>query len=463
MSQAPIDIRYVELLNWLLERYIIPKDWAQRLEALNAKKAEVITEVYKKETGEFKKIQDTFKNIKADMGYNEFMRLQPMLLKTEEAKQKTLFGNYTDPLIKNSELLMNLYNKSNIHLCESSKLIVQNIGYEIPNYEKTIQYNERTVVDYLQKITEKNLMIERNLEKVKNLFKTYNIRETEDTKEIALRLVEKLKDLPKHLKEVEDLLKNDKIKKLVDGYRKFYFKLYNNEIDTIDKDFLKTLKEVNQHGDVVNITETKKYHFILSKVEGITEQLETSPNLETAIWNLKLGNQDQVKASSYLTNSHQRKKLLNDINEIFIFCATRLDQIPKEEALNLTMYQTNLRELNEELNHDFLLDAKKFLKQILDKLENKEFLFLVNIFEDEKNLISIVNSFMNIKEENNKLNQNIKDMNSKIADIRKENDEHNARIQQLKKDSKMAKKVMEKFLTDKLKRKITIIGDINLI
>jgi hypothetical protein len=464
MSQAPIDVKYDELLNWLLERYLIPKDWPKRLEAINVKKAEVLEEVYVKESPEFKKIQDTFKNVKAEMGYNEFTRLHQMLLKTEEAKHKTLFGSYTAPVMKNADLLINLYGKNNMHLCESSKLIIQNIGYEIPNCEKSNQYNERTINDYNSKISEKNAMVERNNEKLKGLFKTYAIKETDDEKQIATQLIEKLKDLPKRLIEIEDLIKNEKVKKVISGYHVFSKKLYNCDLEKMDPEFLVTLKEVNQNGDIVNITETQKYSFISQKVEGILEQLKSSENLETAIWNLKLTEGDgQIKSSSYLTNSKQRKKLINDLNELFIFCSTRLDQIIKEEALNLTMYQTNLRELNEELNNDFLNSTKKYLSGILDKLNNKDFVFLVSVFEDEKNLISIVNSFTNLKGDNSRLTSNIKDINGKIDEIRKEINEYNAKIQQFKKDSKMIKKVMEKFLTDNLKRKITIIGDINLI
>ncbi len=39
--------------------------------------------------------------------------------------------------------LVNLYEKNLMHICESSKLILQNICYDIPNFEKTIQGNEK--------------------------------------------------------------------------------------------------------------------------------------------------------------------------------------------------------------------------------------------------------------------------------------------------------------------------------
>jgi hypothetical protein len=456
-NQAPIDIKYGELLVWLQERYLIPKDWPKRIEAISSKKVEVIEEVYKRDTAEFKKIQDMFKNVKGDMKYLDMIKFNQSLLKTEEAKSKTLFGSYNSPLIRDSNLLINFYEKNNVHLCESSKFIIQNIGYEIPNCDKTIAYNERTINDYLSKNNEKLSTIERNKDKLKNLFKNYNIVENSDTKEIAISLIKKLKQLPNNLLEIEKLLKNEKIKDIISAYKKFYKVFYNTEIDSLDKEFQYNLKTINEKGD----TESGDYSFVDKMVDNLLESLNSSENLETAIWNLKLAGEKKI--TTLLISSQSRKKIINDINELKVFLATRQDQMKKEEELNLTMYQTNLRNINEELNHDFLANSIKFLNSVLDKITNNEFSFLVNIYEDEKNLITILNSFENIHKEDTRLKKETKDNEEKITEIRKEIKELQSKIDQIKKESKFVKKVMEKFLTDHLKRKITIIGDINLI
>ena len=39
MDQATLDIKYSELLQWLLDRYLIPKDWPNRLEIIKTKKS----------------------------------------------------------------------------------------------------------------------------------------------------------------------------------------------------------------------------------------------------------------------------------------------------------------------------------------------------------------------------------------------------------------------------------------
>ena len=143
---TPIDIKYKDLLKWMNERYFIPNDWTIRLEAIMVKKQEVMDQLYLKESAEFKKLQDTFKTVKNDMNYQDIMRLYTMLQKTEEAKDTTFFGSYNSPLIKNCYILVNLYDKNLMHLCESSKLITQNIAYDIPNLEKTIHSNEKQII-----------------------------------------------------------------------------------------------------------------------------------------------------------------------------------------------------------------------------------------------------------------------------------------------------------------------------
>ena len=60
MDSAPIDIKYQELLAWLESRYLIPKDWARRLELIQTKKSELLDMFFNKEGPEMKKLQETF-------------------------------------------------------------------------------------------------------------------------------------------------------------------------------------------------------------------------------------------------------------------------------------------------------------------------------------------------------------------------------------------------------------------
>jgi len=487
MDNAPIDVRYNELLKWLVERFMIPKDWTGRLEAISIKKQELLDELYSRDTQEMKKIQDTFKNVKNDMTYTDIMRLNQMLLKTEEAKNKSFFGNYNSNLIKNSVLLVNLYEKNMMHLCESSKIILQNIGYDIPNNEKTIQGNEKYINEISSKIMEKNSAITKNDEKIKNLFKLYSIKQTENINEIALNIIERLAQLPKHLEKLGSLLKSDKISKLINAYKNFYKKLNGKDIEEISKennnkvkfDFLTTLQKINKEGDFMisqNISnfdkdknEKTKYSIINRKLEDYKQKYQSvnvQKDLNNDIWNLKLVEQSGNGIDNYTTaflDSKNRNKLIDDLNEILIFLNLRLSFCNNKDENALSIYQNNIREINNDLNQDFLKEGKNVLEDILKIFNEKEFEFLSGIFEDEKKIKNILNSFESIKSENNNLLKNISELKSKSDEMEKESSEMNKKIQQIKKDSKMIKKQMEKILTDKLKRKITIIGDVNLL
>ena len=143
MKRIKMIIKYSELLQWLLDRYLIPKDWPNRLEIIKSKKAEVIETLFNSDNEDFQKIKKMFKIFEStpidSISYNDYQKLYQQLTKTKEAKEKTFFGNYKSPFIYNAYILDYLYQKNNLFLAENSKIIIQNISYEIPNCLKLIE------------------------------------------------------------------------------------------------------------------------------------------------------------------------------------------------------------------------------------------------------------------------------------------------------------------------------------
>lgn len=492
MDNAPIDVRYNELLKWMQERYVTASDWTSRLEAISIKKQQVIDELYSRDTPEFKKIQDTFKTVKNEMNYTDIMRLNQMLLKTEEAKNKTFFGSYNSSLIKNCVLLVNLYEKNFMHLCESSKILLQNIGYDIPNFEKTIQGNDKSINEIQSKIQEKTSAITKNEEKLKSLFKLYNIKQTNNSNEIALSIIERLSQLPQYLQKLDTLLRSVKLGKIISQYKNFYKKLNEQEIEKVysqsssnsntdEFDFLKTLQKINKEGDYVipnnnsnsaeniKVLEKTKYSIVGIKLEEYKQKYQSvnvQADLNSDVWNLQLveqsGSTAEEKYTTALLDSKTRNKLIDDLNEIIIFISLRLSFCNNKDEISLSIYQNNIREINTELNQDTLKESKAALDEIINIFNEKEFEFLSLIFEDERKIKNILNSFESVKTENNNMNKNINELKAKCDEYAKESAEFNKKIQQIKKDSKLIKKNLEKTLTDKMKRKITVIGDVNL-
>ena len=467
MDNAPIDIKYGELLTWLDSRYLIPKDWARRLELINSKKNELLDAFFCKESPEMKKLQETFKNFRNNyeiMLFTDITRFYTMLTKTEEAKSKTLFGNYNSQFIQDAYLLTNIYTKNNMHSTESAKCIIQYIGYEIPNLEKTTLYLNNTISDYQGKISERTYVIEKNLNKIKDYYNKYNIRAQDEANvnSLAMMLISRLTSLPASLKNIESLIRNKRLENAIGTYENFYEKVFGLPLD---QSVMQTLKEF------LKISTTPNYEdLVKTKTEEYKqkyENLDIQADLEAQMWNFKLvtSSESTSKTESLpiLVNPNTRNKLKNDLNEVLIFVTHRLAQANNKDEINLSIFQTNLRDLSLEITFEKLSDAKNYLENILQALDHPDLVFLLSIYEDEKHLKTILNSFELLKLEIKKMQVANKESHSKIEELEKEASENSKKISQFKKEAKLIKKQMEKFLTDSLKRKITIIGDINLL
>ena len=74
------------------------------------------------------------------------------------------------------------------------------------------------------------------------MFKKYDIKETESGNDIALALTNRLSSLEKYLYDIEKLTMDKNVSEGIRIYQHFYKKIYNQDIDTLDENFLKILK-----------------------------------------------------------------------------------------------------------------------------------------------------------------------------------------------------------------------------
>ena len=256
MDQAQLDIKYSELLQWLLDRYLIPKDWPNRLEIIKTKKSQIIETLFNSDKEDFQKIKKMFKIFEStpidSISYNDYSKLYQQLTKTNEAKEKTFFGNYKSPFIYDAYILDYLYQKNNLFLAENSKIIIQNISYEIPNCLKMIEELKEQIEYQKNKNTEKKEEIAKNEDKLKNKLKTYNIdmdsEKITNSNQIALSLIDKIeKDnfLENTLKTIEQQIKNNPlVQQGMELYESCYKTFYNNLNLSQNKNESKTEKEV---------------------------------------------------------------------------------------------------------------------------------------------------------------------------------------------------------------------------
>ena len=240
MDQATLDIKYSELLQWLLDRYLIPKDWPNRLEIIKSQKTEIIETLFKSENDEMQKLKKMFKifeNMPVEtIPYNDYNKLYQQLIKTNEAKEKTFFGNYKSPFIYNAYILDYLYQKNNLYLAENSKIIIQNISYEIPNCLKMIEDLKDQIEYQKNKNIEKNEEILKNKKKLNTKLKENNLEVDIDkitnSNQVALSLIERIEKnnfFENKLKDIEKQIKgNEYVLKAMELYEDFYKSIYEN-------------------------------------------------------------------------------------------------------------------------------------------------------------------------------------------------------------------------------------------
>ena len=164
-----------------------------------------------------------------------------------------------------------------------------------------------------------------------------------------------------------------------------------------------------------------------------------------------------------LLDHESRETLISNINELFVFISHRLYLLTNKDEITLSMNQNNLREVNKEINQDFLTKSKQYLQEIIKKLNDHHLNFLLNLYNDKKYVLQIQSNVEKLKIENEKIRKAISEYENKNKEFKLEIEENKKKILNIKKEAKLIKKQMEKKMTDLLKRKITIIGDINLI
>ena len=512
MDQAPIDIKYIELLQWLVDRYLIPKDWPSRLEIIKTKKSEIIDLLFQKDTPEMKKIQNMFKIFKTlpieSLSHNDFSKLNMQLIKTEEAKEKTFFGNYKSPLIYSSYILDGIYNKNNMFLAENSKIIIQNVSYEIPMLIKGNNELKYNISENESKIISKNEEIENNKEKIKNILKSNEIEfdiETANSNQIALSIIERLEKENKFetmLNRLENNLKgNEIIKKGIDIYEEFYKNLYGNikEKEKKNKKGKKENKKIKENfktftPKLLKFFEEGDYLIEEKKIEKKSEEIRKNL-IENKIKNYKSKYTDQADFKSYnfnligtgnlneenslnnnndnnekennndilcdtcLLNNHERNLLISDLMEISIFLEQRLVNVENKDEINLAMYNNSLKNFNLKYSSEELKKIKNNFDELINQLQEKNLIFICEIYTDENNIKSIVDIFDDIQINNKKLNNTILNLKNKNEELMKEIKENDKKITDLRKNTVQLRKMIEVFLTKNLKRKINIMGD----
>lgn len=143
-QNIPIDINTSKLLEWLISRRHVNKDWQNSV--LNIRE----------------KINNAIQDMPAHEGIIKLLSGQHInyfhclkiieILKETEADTKNMFGRYGSQRMKDWQDIVSSYQKDNVYLAEAAQIIIRNVNYEIPSLKKQIAKLEQTQAESEKKI-----------------------------------------------------------------------------------------------------------------------------------------------------------------------------------------------------------------------------------------------------------------------------------------------------------------------
>lgn len=75
-----------------------------------------------------------------------------ILLKSEEAGQKTFLGGYKSQTIKDWLNVQKEFQKENIHVAHSATVLIRIVQYDLPSVKREIKSNEKAITEALNKL-----------------------------------------------------------------------------------------------------------------------------------------------------------------------------------------------------------------------------------------------------------------------------------------------------------------------
>nr|CAI5827122.1 unnamed protein product [Callosobruchus analis] len=129
-QNIPIDINTNKLLDWLMSRRHVNKDWQDNILKIREKINNAIQDMPAHE-GIIKLLSGQHIN------YFHCLKIVEILKETE-ADSKNIFGRYGSQRMKDWQDILSLYQRDNLYLAEAAQMVIRNINYEIPGLRKQI-------------------------------------------------------------------------------------------------------------------------------------------------------------------------------------------------------------------------------------------------------------------------------------------------------------------------------------
>lgn len=232
-QNIPIDINNNKLLEWLVSRRHVKKEWQDNILKIREKINSAMQDM---------PAHEGIVKLLSGQHINYFHCLKIIqILKETEADSVNLFGRYGSQRMKDWQDVVSLYQKDNVYLAEAAQILIRNVSYEIPNLKKQV-----LKLDQLQSDAQK---------KIKDYSKNESIAHREfeascDQLGIAGKNIKKelntlVDELPKIYTEATQKIKE--IKPALDLYKEFNKFLFGKELEV---EVLPLLSFIVEHGNV---------------------------------------------------------------------------------------------------------------------------------------------------------------------------------------------------------------------
>lgn len=462
-QNIPIDIHSNKLLDWLVSRRHVNKDWQKSITPIREKINNAIQDM---------PAHEGIVKLLTGQHINYFHCLKIIdILKETEADTKNLFGRYGSQRMKDWQDILSSYEKENIYLAEASQILIRNVKFEIPSLRKQIVKLQQSQSDCEKKIKERAKSESITLKEFKLECEQLGIK----GKNIKEELLELIKDLPIIYEDVANDIKE--INDAVLLYEAFYELHFNSK-----SNLLESLKYVIKKGN------TTTYEYINGVAPPVIQKLPSEPSHnsdntssneidfgddidfgtekidydvnevidydvtsfsdDNIDWSVKteedfeiVDHKDvekqhknssgsdpaEIDSTSYLTlldNPETRANILNDLLELSSFLKMRLYEMSNENNLLFMSQLQDSSSVIQKQTSESITEVQKKVSKAITGLTNKRIQYLHNI-KHSSNYIDTITSNLNqklllidrVKTGNALLEEKIVDINLEIKNL----------------------------------------------
>ncbi|XP_050304864.1 CDK5 regulatory subunit-associated protein 3 [Anthonomus grandis grandis] len=194
-QNIPIDIHTTKLLDWLISRRHIPKDWQASVLKIRERINNAIQDMPAHE-GIIKLVSGQHIN------YFHCLKIVDILKETEK-DSKNIFGRYGSQRMKDWQDIIAYYQKENVYLAEVATVLIRSVSYEIPGLKKQVQKLEQLQLESEKKIKDCSKSEAVSQKEFNTACEQLGIKGNN----IKSELLELLKELPKIYEEMSEKIK----------------------------------------------------------------------------------------------------------------------------------------------------------------------------------------------------------------------------------------------------------------